>query len=114
MGAVAAMWTGFTPPSARLASRTPAHTPQYTPAHPMRTAQLLLAGATCVLLAACGTSTVTSPDATPPAAPHRDGIDHTTTTTASECQGTLVITVDADGNLVTQCVIEARQGGGGN
>jgi outer membrane biogenesis lipoprotein LolB len=80
----------------------------------MRTAQFLLAGAACVLLAACGTSTITSSDAAPPAALHRDGIDETTTTTSSECQGTLVVTVDASGNLVTQCVIEGRQTGGGN
>ena len=114
MGAGAAKWTGFT--AFRLGwRRRRQHIPQYTPAQPMRTAQLLLAGATCVLLAACGTSTVTSPDAAPPAAPHRDGIDQTTTTTTdTECPGTLVVTVDASGNLVVQCVIEGRQQGSGS
>ncbi len=81
----------------------------------MKTARILLAAITLATLAACGTESVTGP-AVPGAARHGAAPTTSGATTAagedtslqSNCNGTVVFSVDALGNTVTTCVVNPR------
>jgi len=83
----------------------------------MKTVRLLLATLSLAALAACGTESITGPGSQAPGArrsvvpilPDTVTIESTTSTgTGSTCQGTLVVTTDASGNVTTTCTTDTR------
>jgi ABC-type phosphate transport system substrate-binding protein len=72
----------------------------------MRQARMLLACLAVTVLAACGTDTLTAPEqATPPAAPRLD---------VTQCDGTLIMVIRADGTTAVECVLRNGQLGSGS
>ena len=69
----------------------------------MRSARFILACAAVSALAACGTDTITAPQK--PAEPK---FDSQYGSGQSVCNGTMVTTVNPDGSITVQCVIDGK------
>ncbi|HEX8361374.1 MAG TPA: hypothetical protein VF613_14770 [Longimicrobium sp.] len=84
----------------------------------MKTVRLLLAALSLATLAACGTQSVTGPDAGA-----RRGVTTTTapstgttiqSATSTTCEGTLVVSTDASGAAITTCTARGPVVGSGS
>lgn len=85
----------------------------------MKTVRLLLATLSLAALAACGTDTITGPGSRAPGARHNEAPilsdtaaiqSPTSTGSATECEGTVVVTTDSSGNVVSTCTTAETRG----